>query len=727
MTFLAQFLGFFFINSFVFLSSILLTLYLNNYRIRDWAKTLLTVFVLFYSLITFSSIVLGMFQVLFFWPQMILQSVLLVILLGTMGRRVLKEWHKIDISPESKPIDWFLFAAIFTPFLILAFTRFFNALFQVPIEYDNLAYHLPFMVDWLQHGDLWKVYYSAFAGPLGYYPSNFELLDLWIALPFHSDLMINLINIPIFVLLPLVLYKVARNFGITSQASLLVVILFLMMPVTMRQLGVPLVDIYFCLTFLWGLFYLQEYRKTGHLNEVFLAGLALGLFAGTKYLGIVYIVPLVIIFMIFLFLSSKKRFKSLWWGMLLFLSAMFLTGSFWYLRNWIDTGNPLFPTDVAIAGHTIFQGYLGITDNLVQTSLVSNIPLEYSFDYFADRFFVMVGGQSFLFLSCFVLLLIIIVIKGILAFIGKDQIKRKREGLRFIAYILVVGAIVTYLLGYWFSPYSFKDLIPNVRYAFMFLLLACIMVGIVVSEIRFLRPFLYLAGFCVVLYNFIYLILFPPASILTNEKLLLDFIQLRDYLPYVIVFALLLAGLGAFFTFLRFALRDKKLLIVCILLGLNTGALSYILFFNTGQIREQLRSNLYYSWYDQNQEWLNLLDAADWLNANAPDAKIAYTGFNFHYPLFGRKLQREVNYINVNPCAECTYKDFKTSTTSIRSDASYPAWESNLRKTGKEYLVIKKSHLTDSLEGAWIEGQPQTFKEVFKENDVVIYKLEKAT
>lgn len=631
----------------------------------------------------------------------------------------------MDISPESKPIDWFLFAAIFTPFLILAFTRFFNALYQVPIEYDNLAYHLPFMVDWLQNGNLWKVYYSAFAGPLGYYPSNFELLDLWIALPFHSDLMINLINIPIFVLLPLVLYKVARNFGITGHGSLLVVILFLMMPVTMRQLGVPLVDIYFCLTFLWGLYYLQEFRKTGHLNEVFIAGLALGLFAGTKYLGIVYIVPLVLIFMIFLFFSSKKKFKSLWWGSFILISAMFLTGSFWYLRNWIDTGNPLFPTDVVIGGQTIFKGYLGITDNLVQTSLVSNIPLGYSFDYFADRFFVMVGGQSFLFLACFVLLLMIIIVKGVFSLIAKDLEKKKRDRMRFIAYVLVVGAILTYLIGYWFSPYSFKDLIPNVRYAFMFLLLACIMVGIVVSEIRFLRPFVYLAGFGVVLYNFIYLILFPPPSILTNEKLLLDFMQLKDYLAYVIVFILLLAGIGAFFTFLRFTLRDKKLLIVCVLLGLNTGALSYILFFNTGQIREQVRTNLYYSWYNQNQEWLNLLESAEWFNKNAPKANIAYTGFNFHYPLFGRKLDRKVDYINVNDCSECTYKDFKTSTTSIRSDAAYPAWESNLRKFNKEYIVVKKGHLTDSMEMTWILGQPNVFKEVFKINDVIIYKIEK--
>lgn len=723
MTFLTQFLNFFFLNSFVFLSSVLLALYLNNYRIREWSKILITVSVIFYALITFTSVLLGMFKMLFFWPQMFLHAGLLILLLSTIGRTVIREWHQLDQSEAVKPIDWFLFAAIFTPFLILAFTRFFNALYQVPIEYDNLAYHLPFMVDWLQNGDLWKVYYSAFAGPLGYYPSNFELLDLWIALPFHGDLMINLINIPIFVLLPIVLYKVARNFGITNHGSLLVVMLFLMMPVTMRQLGVPLVDIYFCLTFLWGLFYLQEYRKTGHLNEVWLAGLALGLFAGTKYLGIVYIVPLVIIFMLFLFFHSKQRLRSLWWGSVIFLSAMFLTGSFWYLRNWVDTGNPLFPTDVSVGGYSIFQGYLGITDNLIQTSLASNIPSGYSYDYVVDRFVVMVGGQFFLFLACFVLLLLVIVVKGILGGVLKDPELRKKAQIRLVAYLLVAVAIVIYLVGYWYSPYSFKDLIPNVRYAFMFLLLACIMVGIVISEIRFLRPFLYIAGFSMVLYTLIYLILFPPPSILTNERLALDFWQLREYWVYVIVFALLLAGIAAFFTFLRYAIRDRKLLIVCLLLGLNTGALSYILFFNTVQIREQIRSNLYYTWYNQNQEWLSLLKAADWFNDNAPNANIAYTGFNFHYPLFGRKLERKVDYINVNSCSECTYKDFKTSTTSIRSDAAYPAWESNLRKFHKEYVVVKKSHLTEPLELTWINAQPEVFKEVFHLNDVFIYKI----
>lgn len=720
--FLLDFIGFFFLNTFVFFSSTLLTLHLSHYRIKDWSKALITLTLIFYSLVTVSMLLLGMCKVLFFVPMMTFHTLLLLLLLGVFGKSLYKEWHYIDESKDRTKIDWFHFAAIFTPFLIVSFTRFFNALFQVPVEYDNLAYHLPFMVKWLHTGNLWDVYYSAFAGPLGYYPSNYELLDLWTALPFHSDLMINLVNLPIFCLLPLVLYRVAKNFGITEEGSLLTVFLFLMMPVSMRQLGVPLVDMYFCLTFLWGLYYIQEFRKTRALGEVFLSGLALGLFTGTKYLGIVYVIPLIVIFLIFLLLSSKQRWKSLGIGGGLFLLGTFLTGSFWYIRNWLDTGNPLFPTNVSLGSWEIFTGYRGITKNLVDTSLGSNIPVGESFTYFWDRFVIMVGGQSYLFLVCFCLVLLVIVVKFVRSFILDAQDKRARERTRFIGYVLVVGAILTYLAGYWVSPYSFKDLIPNVRYAFMFLLLASIMVGIVVTELYYLRPFIYLACFAVGIYNLTYLILFPPVSILTNEKLILDFSALSEYFSYVLLFILLLAGLVVFFLFLRFALRDKKLLLVTILLGLNTGAMSYILFFNTAQIREQVRAKLYYGWYSQNQEWLSLLKAAEWFNSDHPTAAIAYSGFNFHYPLFGRHLERDVDYVNVNACTYCTYKDFRDQTQSIRTDADFSSWEANLKKMKKEYLVLKKSDAT-KIELDWIAAHPEMFEMANEINDVAIYKL----
>ena len=720
MSFLPSFLEFFFATTIVSLIACLLTLQCMHFRIKDWTKALITATLFFYVVITLSLILLGSMQLLFPIYVYSLQGITLLIVGVCTLPRLLREWKYVNIAPEQKPIDWFRIFALFSPFLFLAFTRFFNATLQVPVEYDNLAYHLPFAVSWLQSHGIWDAYYSAFAGPLGYYPSNFELMDLWAMLPFHSDLFINLLNLPIFIILPFLLFKVARNFGIKEEPALLVVAFFLMMPVTLRQLGTPLVDLYFYVMFLIGIYFLQEYRRFKILGDVMLAGLALGLFVGTKYLGIVYVLPLMIGFFIYVSISFGKKIGAALTTNTLFFISTFLTGSFWYIRNWIDTGNPLFPTDVALFGKKIFEGYTGITENLINTSLMSNIPIGEPFQYFLERFFVMVGGQMYFFIVAFLLMIPLIMWK-----IG-ESIRfphiRKRTLLRVLGYSLITGAIVVYLFGYWFSPYSFKDLIPNVRYAMMFLLFCCFMLGIVMSEYTLLQPVFYLASFGSILYNFVYLIIFPPLSIRTNERLMLDFTQLGDFPIEATLFAALLLLCGVSIIVIKSMMKQWKYSVVFGLLLINIGFLSYIFFAKTTELRELKRADLYFTWYNKDQEWLHILDIAEWFNKNAPTASIAYTGFNFHYPLFGRDLERTVEYINVNTCAQCTYKDFKDKSHSIRSDANFDAWDKNLKAKNKEYVVIKNQG-ENMFEYGWMNERPSQFQQVFMRGDVYVFKV----
>lgn len=68
---------------------------------------------------------------------------------------------------------------VFLPLFALVAGRFVNALYQIPAEYDNLAYHLPFVVEWLRTGDLKDIYYSAFAGPISII---LVILSCWICM-----------------------------------------------------------------------------------------------------------------------------------------------------------------------------------------------------------------------------------------------------------------------------------------------------------------------------------------------------------------------------------------------------------------------------------------------------------------------------------------------------------------------------------------------------------------
>ena len=122
---------------------------------------------------------------------------------------------------------------------------------------------------------------------------------------------------------------------------------------------------------------------------------------------------------------------------------------------------------------------------------------------------------------------------------------------------------------------------------------------------------------------------------------------------------------------------------------------------------------------------IDLIKVADWLNKNAPQGKIAYSGFNFHYPLYGRDLAREVDYININECADCRYVDYKNSEQSIRRDPDFDAWIFNLKKKNKEYLVVDpvKIKTVPSYEFEWANKNPDIFKEVFYVKNIHVFKI----
>ncbi len=720
--FTGQFVAFIILNLLVILTAFIITLRLDRYRIRSFLRTTVMVTLIVATLITCSVILLGMIGFLNFKATIIFHTVLAGTVFALWGIPAIRQWKNIFEDEELVRPDWMLLASVFSPVAIIAFVRFFNAVFQVPVEYDNLAYHLPFVVDWMQKGHIWDVYYSAYAGPLGYYPSNFELFDLWVMLPFNSDLLVNMLNLPIFLILPLLLYKVARNFTVGHKASLLVVALFMVLPVTLRQLGTPLVDLYFCFTFLLSLFFYQEYRKSHSLVDIGLAGLALGLFMGTKYLGIIYALPLVLLYAITALWVERKRLSRFFLGALVFALTATATGGFWYIRNWIDSGNPIFPTEVTFMGNVIFGGYHNITQNLIDTSLATNIPAVHSIWYFFEGIFLMLGWPMTIMLLSALTLPLFSLFSVVWSFFHKDIDMKAQHRRYLIIYVLLILLAIFYAIGYWVSPYSFKDLLPNVRYAMMFILVTLLAYGLVMTRLKPLQPLFFFVSFACIFWNIVYLVLFPPLSMLINERVVVDFDQIVQLWPYALLFAVILYGIGLLIASIRFVFNHPKTLPILGMLALSIGFLSFLFFYDTRTVRESLRVPLYTEWYSKNLEWISLLSAAEWFNTNAPQASIAYTGFNMHYPFFGRELERKVEYINVNECLDCVYKDYKDSEESIRRDAVYQDWKNNLVAKKKDYIVLKRGNFL-MYELGWMKDHPENFTEVFRAEDVSIYKF----
>lgn len=718
--FFFQFFTFVLLNCIVIATAVCTAMKIYDFKLENYGKLVLTSTILFFFQIFFSEIILGTLGILWFINIFIFHCVIGIIVLSLWGKKTIKQNFKPVLLKKKNLL---IFLAIFSPFFIILVIRYFNALFQVPLEYDNIAYHLPFVVEWFKTGDLKPIYYSAFAGPLGYYPSNFELFDLWVLLPFGKDYLFNLVNFPIFLILIISLYKVARNLAIPRSIAMITAALFIYMPQTFRQMGVPLVDLFFCLTFTNTLYFLQEYIKKKTYADLILFSISGGLFIGTKYLGIPYMsIPFVIITIILIQnLWNKKR--ELLKRIFILGTGLFSGGGFWYLRNWVDSGNPLFPVDVKILGIEIFKGYYGLTERLLGYSLENNVKDIGKLKEFLHGFFQMIGGEILL-ISFSLAVLIIIIGKYIYAIVRIQNNKKQILKENFLSFLFLITSIFYFYL-YWKAPYTYINLIPNVRYAMMFLIIGCLATGFIFSRIKILLPVLYFSALSIIIYNVIFLILFPEPNIYTNDKMILDYGLIESYPALFIAYSIILAFICIFLSLFFFKKIKIKFSVVLIMV---TFIFSGLLLNTTFEEREKLIPYFYDKWFianNPNREIRALLETAQWLDKNDPDAKIAYSGFNFHYHLFGRQLQREVDYININDCRHCRYQDFKDSSQSIRINPNFQNWIENLQAKNKKYLIVAPAHLgnVEIFEYEWAKMNRQNFKQVFKQGEVYIYRI----
>src|SRR3954463_16102163 len=49
-----------------------------------------------------------------------------------------------------------------------------------------------------------------------------------------------------------------------------------------------------------------------------------------------------------------------------FVLACLALGSYWYVRNWVDMGNPVYPFRVEAAGATVFEGPVKVSEVLTR-------------------------------------------------------------------------------------------------------------------------------------------------------------------------------------------------------------------------------------------------------------------------------------------------------------------------------------------------------------------------
>ncbi|KPJ62276.1 MAG: hypothetical protein AMS15_04395 [Planctomycetes bacterium DG_23] len=657
---------------------------------------------------------------------------------------------------------------------VLAYLGLVISLFLPPLSWGPLNYHLAFPAEWLISGRIEIVPFSFGDHTDTYAPSNVELWYLWLLVPLKSDLLAKVGQFPIYLLGALGVYGICRELGMKRQAGTLGALLFLLTPDIFRQGFTAEVDVAVACFFLLVVYFLLlSLRKEG-ISHLFLAGLAMGLFLGSKYLSGAYALILTPLFVYALVekgrASLKKRpegsasggLGQSARGALLFILGAFVSGSYWYLRNLILTGSAFYPVSVKVFGITLMPGAYDMETMKADTPFRAGLTASLT-NLVAKAF-----GTPFFFLFLITVLTALVLVLFRPARSGAARSGAQQRGedkSRLLASYILALPVFLIAIFCWVIPY-------NVEYRFLFPAVGVGFVGVgyVLDSAGRLKRML---GWEVLLLALWSTFGFPLREGLEVWPGALLPIVPAKHAPLLLLASLLLFAVLFIFPRISWVKRRKGVLLLLPLLVFLV-ILFHLYYFPELFSRPQETEGKYSRWqnfsfrlfsrlYEQRRSglaidfrfinYVGMAEAWDWLLSNTTgNTTIAYTGHNLPYYLYGRRFENKVYYVNINAhpgwlfhqydLAERKKPDYKPPVdkrpTYNRYDPDYSAWLSNLRARKVEFVFIYRVEwsgreyfayldpLHFSIEDLWARTHPESFTRIFANTWVRIYRLSPA-
>jgi hypothetical protein len=317
--------------------SVAATIVRRGYDPRGLAELLVRTGVAAFAIIVLTGLVLGQFGAINGVTYCAVGALLLAVAL------VLRSAPSLEISRAFADLPPFIvgIAAALLVF-VLSF-----AMTHAPMtQYDSLSYHLYFPARWLQEHRL-----SIIATPFSdeaqaYAPASGELLLLWLMAPFHGDLVARFGQFPFALLGAASVYALARYAGASRAHAVYPAVFFLFCRQVFEQAMGANVDLICASMFVASLYLAVAGVDSGRRRDWLLFGIAFGLYAGTKYVALIYVPVLLFVVL------ARGWPKGIAWA----LPGVVVFGLVWYLRNWIVAGSPIYPASLQAAGVTLASG-----------------------------------------------------------------------------------------------------------------------------------------------------------------------------------------------------------------------------------------------------------------------------------------------------------------------------------------------------------------------------------
>lgn len=229
----------------------------------------------------------------------------------------------------------------------------------VKVVSDGPIYHLYFAARWWKAGRLVLV-----AAPFGenaatYFPAVGDLWFCWLMIAWGGELLAKVGQAPFLVLAGLTCHTLCRRLGADRSSALIAACWFVTSTPLILFSFEPNVDTIFIAGYLLAVyFFLLHGLGDQGFSALVLAGLAAGLSLGTKATGIVFVPPLLVLASAFAIKRNKSPALAVSNLAAIWLLPLSVSG-FWFGRNAVLTGNPLYPLHLSAFGRVWLGGWYG--------------------------------------------------------------------------------------------------------------------------------------------------------------------------------------------------------------------------------------------------------------------------------------------------------------------------------------------------------------------------------
>lgn len=540
-----------------------------------------------------------------------------------------------------------------------------------PLDVDSIHYHLTQAAQLVHtHSDV-HLHHAASSDGTVYYPYDAELLDAVAMLGPHPDLAVFPLNLLFGWLALLACWVVGARWSAGAPALAAGAAVISLPIVSQASTGPGLNDlpamtfVVAALACLAAAGVPRGGRPRGRwLGEFAMAGLALGLAAGTK-LDALPIAVLIAVAAVVAASGDRGR------AALALFGPAFLAGGFWYVRDWASVGSPVPDTNLTVAGH----GLHGVPYPQVQ-------PYAYTVAHYLGNGSVIRHwfgpGLRAVWTDLWPVVLAIAVAGVVLALCAERSAFR-----RLLGVAVVIGAVVyvvtpTTAIGKDGAPVLFAT---NTRYVLPVVIVAAMLFA-AASALRRFSPLLTVAFTVMVI-------------------LLLGLANLPQSVDYAagVAGAVVLAAATALWWFAthadRAARAPRLLMAAAVVVGvIGAGAVAQHRYVGNRYAGDQPLPRLFATVGSYEHQ------------------RIGVAGHGFEYAFFGPSFTNTVNYVGVSAPSH-----------AFDGPTSCPALIATLTRLHDDYVVLEPLPVenTDRLEG-WIQAIPGV-SAVFSNPAGTVYKL----